>query len=45
MECVEPVRNWWKVVASSESLYEGNKACVTVGNETSDWFTIDVGLR
>ena len=28
-----------------KSLYVGSKACVTVGNEVSEWFPLKVGLR
>ena len=34
-----------KLLRAVKSLYEGSRACVRVGNELSDWFTVRVGLR
>ena len=34
-----------KLLKAVKSMYAGSKACVRVGNEMSEWFTVRVGLR
>ena len=34
-----------KLLQAVKSLYTDSRACVRVGNETSDWFPVRVGLR
>ena len=34
-----------RLLRGVKSLYVGSKACVRVGNEVSEWFTVRVGLR
>ena len=34
-----------RLLEAVKSMYNGSKACVRVGNEMSDWFTVRVGLR
>ena len=34
-----------RLLRGVKSLYVGNKACVRVGNEVSEWFPVRVGLR
>ena len=36
---------WRKIVESSAELYIKRGACVWVGNDVSDWFPVNVGLR
>ena len=34
-----------RLLQAVESMYAGSKACVRVGSEVSEWFTVRVGLR
>ena len=38
--------SWRKIVESStQSFYIDSRACVQVGNDVSEWFPVNVGLR
>ena len=34
-----------KLLKAVQSFYVGSKACVRVGNDVSDWFPVNIGLR
>ena len=34
-----------RLLRGVKSLYVGSKACVRVGNEVGEWFSVRVGLR
>ena len=35
----------WRLLQGVKSLYVGSKACIRVGSEVSEWFSVRVGLR
>ena len=38
--------SWMKFVESiAEFLYIDSRACIMVGNDVSEWFSVNVGLR
>ena len=39
------VWSWRKIVESSADFYVDSRACVRVGNDVSEWFSVNVGLR
>ena len=45
MADAESVWSWKKIVESSADFYVDCMACVRVGNDASEWFPVNVGLR
>ena len=45
MADAKSVWSWRKIVESSAEFYIDSMACVWVGNDMSEWFQINVGLR
>ena len=45
MADAKSVWSWRKIVESSASFYEDSRACVLEGNDASEWFSVNAGLR
>ena len=45
MADAKSVWSWRKIVEAVQSFYIDSKACVRVGNDMSEWFPVNVGLR
>ena len=42
--CSKSVWSWRKIVESSAEFYVDSRACVRVGNDMSEWFSVNVGF-
>ena len=45
MADAKSVWSWSKIVDSVKRFYIDSVACVRVGNDVSEWFSFNVGLR
>ena len=45
MADAKSVWSWREIVESSAEFYVDSRACVRVGNDVSEWFPVNVGLR
>ena len=45
MADAKSVWSWRKLLKAVQSFYVDSRACVRVGNDVSEWFPVNVGLR
>ena len=45
MADAQSVWSWRKIIESVQSFYIYSRACVRMGNDLSEWFPVNVGLR
>ena len=45
MADAKSVWSWRKIVKSSAEFFVDCRVCVRVGNDVSEWFLVNVGLR
>ena len=45
MADAESVWSWRKLLKAVQNFYVDSRACIQVGNDVSEWFPVNVGLR